>query len=136
VGLGDLPVFIDDVGDAAGVLVFRGFRGAVGEADLAFGVAEKRKGEVELLRERGVLFLVVEADAEDLGVLRFILRREVPEPGTLTRSTGCVGLRIEPEDDLLPAQIAETHAIAVVIGHVEIRSSVARLQHARFSSSE
>lgn len=101
--LGDFSFFVDDVGDAAGVLVLGRLGGAVGEADLAIGVAEQREGEVVFLRERGVAFFVVEADAEDLRVLRFVLLREVPEPGTLPRSTGGVGFRIEPEHDFLAA---------------------------------
>jgi hypothetical protein len=36
---GDLPVLVDHVGDAAGVLVFRRLGGAVGQADLVIGVA-------------------------------------------------------------------------------------------------
>ena len=82
--------------------------GAVGEADLAVGVAEQRVGEVELGREAGVLVGRVEADAEDLGVLRGVLIVEVPEPGTLDRSARGVGLRIEPEHDLLAAQAAQS----------------------------
>jgi len=130
--LRDLPFFIDDVGDAACVFVLRRLRRAIGEADLALGVAEQREGKAELLREGGVLFFAVEADAEDPGVLGCVLLREVPEPGTFFRSTGCVGLRVEPEDDLLPAQVAEAHAVAVVIGDVEVGSGVAWLEHDRF----
>jgi hypothetical protein len=89
VGLGDLPVLVDDVGDAPRVLVLRRLGGPVREADPAVGVAEQREGEVELLREAGVVLDVVEADAENLRVLVLVLGDEVPEPGTLTRSTGC-----------------------------------------------
>jgi hypothetical protein len=134
--LGDLAVFVDHVGDAAGVFVFRRFGGAVGEADLSIGVAEEREGEVVFLGEGGVGFFVIEADAEDLGVLRFVLLGEVPEPGTFTRSTGGVGFRIEPEHDLLAAQIAEAHAVAVMIGDVEVGSGIAGLEHGRFSSRQ
>jgi hypothetical protein len=134
--LGDLAVFVDHVGDAAGVFVFRGGRGTVGETDLAVGVAEQREGEVVFLCEGGVGFFVIEADAEDLGVLRFVLLREVPEPGTFPRSTGGVGFRIEPEHDLLAAQVAEAHAVAVVVGNVEVGSGIAGLEHVRFSSRQ
>ena len=134
VRLGHLPLLVDQVRDAPRVLVFRGLGGAVREADLALGVAEQREGEVVLLREAGVGFLVIEADAEDFGVLRFVLLVEVPEPGTFARSAGGVGLRVEPEDDFLAAQVGETHAVAVVIGDVEVGSLLAGLDHCRSSS--
>jgi hypothetical protein len=129
VRLGDLPLFIDQIGDAFRVAILRGFRGAVGEADAAIGVAEEGEGEVELFGEVLVLVRRVEADAEDLRVLRFVLRDEVPEPGTLTRSTRGVGLRVEPEDDLLPPQVAELHMVAVVVEDFEIGRWCAGLEH-------
>jgi hypothetical protein len=133
-GLGDRAILIDHIRDAAGVLVFRGGRCAVGEADLAIGVAEQGEGKVIFLCERGVGLLVIETDAEDLGVLRFVLLREVPEPGTFPRSTGGVGFRVEPEHDLLAAQVAEAHAVAVMVGDVEVGSGIAGLQHVGLSS--
>jgi len=104
-GLGDLPFLIDDVGDAAGEFVFRGIAGSVGEADLPLRVAEQRERKFELFGEGLVFPGRVEAGAEDLRVLRFVLGREVPEPGTFFRSAGCVGFRIEPEHDFLAAQV-------------------------------
>ena len=132
--LRDAAVFVDHIGDAARVLVLRGLGGAVREADLVIGVAEQWEGEVELLREGGVLFLRVETDAEDDGVLRGVLIDEVPEPGTFDRSAGCVGLRIKPEHDLLTAQVAEANVVAVVVGRLEIGSGIANLQHVTSSS--
>jgi hypothetical protein len=129
----DLSVHVDHVGDAAGVFVFRRVGGAVGDADLAVGVAEEGEGEVVLLRECGVVIDGVEADAEDARVLLRVFIGEVPEPGTFCRSTSGVGLRIEPEDELLPAKVAQLHAIAVVIEHLEIRRRIAYLQHLRTS---
>jgi len=132
--LRDLSVLVDHVRDAAGVLIRRFFGGAVREADLAIGVAEEWEGEVELLREAGVFFPGVEADAEDDGVLRFVLRDEVPEPGTFDGSAGGVGLRIEPEHDLFAAQVAEANRVAVVIDRFEIGSLISDFQHPRTSS--
>ena len=130
-GLGDLALFVDHIGDAAGVFVFLGVAGAVGQADLVVRVAEEGEVEVELLGEVLVRRLGVETDAEDLRVFGFVLGLEVPEPGTLTRSAGCVGLRVEPEDDFLAAQIAQADGVAVVIGGLEIGSGFAGLEHAR-----
>ncbi len=127
--LRDLAVFVDDVGDAAGVFVFRRIGGSVGDADLAFGVAEEGEGEVVFFGEALVFFGAVEADAEDTGVFLFVLAVEVPEPGTFARSAGGVGFRIEPEHDLLAAQIGQAHAIALMIENVEVGSVIARLEH-------
>ena len=134
VRFGDLALLVDHVGDAADVFVFRRLGGAVGKADLVVGVAEEREAEVELFRETGILFAAVEADAEDLGVFLFVLRLEVPEPGTFGGSAGCVGLRIEPEDDFLAAEIAQPHRAAFVIGGFEVRGRVSDVQHSRSSS--
>jgi hypothetical protein len=101
---GDPARFIDHVGDASGVLVLHGIGGAVVDADLPVRIAEQRKREVELLREPRVLLLAVEADAEDYGVFLLVFFREVPEPGTLDRSAGCVRFRVKPEDHFLPSQ--------------------------------
>jgi len=133
--LRNLPVLVDDVGDAARVLVLFRLRRAVSDADLAIGVAQERKGEVEFLRELRVRFAIVEADAEDFGVLLFVLGREVPEPGTFERSAGCGGLRIEPEDDFLSAQIAKPHCVPFVIDDFEVRCDITNIQHARSSEN-
>jgi len=132
--LRDHAVLVNDVGDAAGVFVRCFFGGAVGQADLVVGIAEEREGEAELLREFRILFGGVEADAEDQRVLRRVLFREVPEPGTFERSAGCVGLRIKPEDDLPAAEVVQTDAVAVVIGRIEIGGWIADIQHSGFSS--
>jgi hypothetical protein len=125
----DAAVLVDHVGDALRVLVVGAGRGAVGQADLALGVAEQREREVVLLRELRVGLFVVEGDAEDLRVLLLVLRGEVPEPGTLGRSPGGVGLRIEPEDDLSAAKVAEPHGAAAVIVDFEFRSRIADFEH-------
>jgi hypothetical protein len=134
--LRDLPVLVDHVRDAPRVLVFRRLRGPVRQADLPLRVAEQREGKVVFPGEGGVVFLIVEADAENGGVLRRVLLREVPEPGTFPRSTGGVGLRIEPEHDLPAAQIAEAYAVAVVVVDVEVGSGFAGLEHGRLSSRQ
>jgi hypothetical protein len=131
--LGDLPVLVDDVRDAACVLVLRTFGGAVRNRQFPIGVTQQREGEVELLGEARVVLGGVEADTEDLGVARLVLVFEVPEPGTFGRSTRGVGFRIEPEDDLVAAEVAEPHAFAVVIDGIECGGRISDLQHARTS---
>jgi hypothetical protein len=129
--LGDGAVLVDDVGDAARVLVFRAVARAVGEADLALGVADQRERKVELLREALVFFRGIEADADDLRVLLLVLANEVPEPGTLDGSAGGVGLGIEPEDDALAAQVAQADRFALVIDGFEVGRLVSRFEHLR-----
>jgi hypothetical protein len=134
VGLRDPAVLVDDVCDPFRILVVGRFRCAVRESDAAIGVAQQREGEVVLFGELRVRSDVIETDAEDRGVLRFVLGDEVPEPGTLGRSARCIGLRIKPEHDLPPAQIVQRNLAAAMIGHFKVRSLVANVQHA--SSSE
>jgi hypothetical protein len=133
VRLGDSAALIDDIGDAFGVFVARRIRGAVGDADAAVGVAEQRKGEVELLRETGVVGGVVETRAEDRRVLRFVFVDEVPEPGTFGRSARGIGLRIEPEHDLASTQAVQRNRVPAMVRYLEVRSLVAYLEHASSS---
>jgi hypothetical protein len=131
--LGDFPVLVDDIRDPLRVFVFWRFGCAVRESDLSIGVAQQREREVELLGELRVCGDVIETDAEDRGVLRFVLGDEVPEPGTLGRSARCVSLRIKPEHDLAPAQIVQRDVVTSMIGYLKIRSLVANVQHASSS---
>ena len=133
--LGHFPFLVDHVRDALRVLVLRARCRAVRQADLAVGVAQQGEVELELLGEAGVGVLVIETAAEDLGIFRRVLVAEVPEPGTLGRSAGGVGLRIEPEDDFLSAVIGKLLLAAGVIDRFEIGRSVAGIEH-RSSSSE
>jgi hypothetical protein len=128
--LGDAALFVDYIGDPLRVLVAGRGGSAVGQPDFAIGVAEQREGEAELLGEMAVGLDVVETGAEDGGVLRFVLVDEVPEPGTLGRSAGCVGLRIEPQHDLAAAQIVQGNGLPVMIGHFKIGSFVTNVEHA------
>jgi len=59
----DLAVLVDHVRDALGVAVGRRLAGAVGQSDLAIGVAEEGELVAELLGEGLVLGLGVEAAA-------------------------------------------------------------------------
>ena len=127
--LRDLPVLVDDVRDAARVLVLLRVGRAVREPDLALGIAEQREREPVLLGKALVGELVVETRAVDQRVLLPVLVMEVPEPGTLTRSTRCVCLRKEPQDDLLAPKVAEADVIAVMIENVEVGSGIPLFEH-------
>ncbi len=129
-GLGDAAVLVDQVRDAAGVLVFRTAGGTVGNADLPIRVADQRKSEPVFRGELPVLFGRVEADPDDRGVLFPVLLGQVPEPGPFRGSPGCVGLWIEPEDDFLSAQIAQADALSFMVDGFEIGCGISRLEHA------
>jgi len=105
VHLRDAAVFVDHVGDTAGVFILRRVGGAVGQADLAIGIAEQRERKLVLFREASAVLGLVEADAEDLGVFRFVFVDVVPEPGPFERSPRCVGFGKEPEHDFLAAKV-------------------------------
>jgi hypothetical protein len=134
--LGDDAVLVDHIGDAPRERVVAGVGGAVRDADLLLRVAKKREWKVVLLGEAPVLVRGIETDAENLRVLRLELGLEVPEPGTFARSTGGVGLRIEPEDDFLSPQIGKADAVAEVIGNVEAGGGGTGREHRRFSSQK
>lgn len=125
--LGNLSLLVDDVRDPFRVFVFRRISRAVRDSDLAIRVAQQREREVVLFRELRIRGDVIETDAQDCGVLRLVLGDEVPEPGTLGRSAGCVGLRIKPQHDPAPAQIVQRNLVAAVIGYLEVRSVVANV---------
>jgi len=127
--LGDPALLVDDISDAAGVFVARAVEGPIGHADPAIGVAQQGEGKIVFLGEASVVLDLVDADAKDLRVLRFVFLGEVPEPGTLGRSPGGVGFREKPKDNLLTAEVAQLHAAATMIGRFEIGSWIARFEH-------
>ena len=129
VGGRDASIRTDDVRDPAGRRRVGRVAGSVSQPDFSLGVAEERKIEGELLRERRVLGDGVEGDAEDLGVALLKFGAEVPEPETFLRSPRRIGLGIEPENDRLSPVVGETLSLAGVIGDSEVRGLVADVQH-------
>ena len=101
----DAAVFVDQVGNPLRVLIAWRGRRTVGDADLAIGIAEQRERKFVFLRESGVVLRLVEAGAEDLDVLRLVVAVEVPEPGTLGGSPGCISLREEPKQHFFSAEV-------------------------------
>jgi hypothetical protein len=132
--LRDASLLINQVRDAAGVLILGRVRRAVRQADLVVGVAKQRKVELLFFREFLIGFYAVEAGADDLRVLRGVVAGEVPEPETFCGSARCVGLGKEPQDDFLSAKVAELDAAAEMIGRFEVRSGITDLQHGWTSS--
>jgi hypothetical protein len=136
VRLRDPAVLVDQIRDAARVFILRALGRAVGDADRAIRVGDQRERELVFCGERGVVGRLVEADADDLRVLLFVFRGEVPEPGTLCLSAGCVGFRIEPEHDLAPAQIAQPQRTSNLIGRIEIGCGITDFEHVSLSCEQ
>ena len=129
--LEDAPVLPDHVSDAPRELILRRVARAVREADLAIGVRDQRELEVVFRRELLAVFARVEADTDDLRVFPVVIAVEVPEPGTLDRSARGIGFRKKPEEDLLPAKIAETNRLPVMIFRFEVWCFLTTIQHSR-----
>jgi hypothetical protein len=121
--------WIDQVGDSAGRLRFEIITGAVGEPDLPVGIAEKRKPEVELARERRVFVRRVEADAKDLAVLLGKLGSEIAEPATFGGSPGSVRLWIEPEQNVPAPQLGERERGSLVGQDGEVGRDISNRKH-------
>ena len=103
--------------------------GAVRGADRPVGVADQWEVEAELLGEGLVRGGGIERDAQDDGALRVVVGLEVAEPATFGRSARVVGLRVEPQDDLLPFQLGQRDRLSGVIAAHELGRSVARFEH-------
>src|SRR5207245_3767180 len=103
--------------------------GAVGHPDLARLVREQREGKGELLREGRILGDGIEGDPENLRIGVLEVSVEVAEPATFLRSTGCVGLRLEPEENVLASVVGETAGLSGVVHTLEVGSRIAGFQH-------
>jgi hypothetical protein len=90
----------DPIADALRVGGVRGVARTIGQPNRARRIAEKREVEVEFLRERAVVVDAIETDTEDLDVLLGVWLSLVAEPATLFRSSGGIGLGIEPQHDV------------------------------------
>jgi hypothetical protein len=131
---GDRTALVDQVADAVREARLRVRHSAVRETDRAVGVAQQGIRERELLREGGVLLDTVEAGAEDLDIETVEISDLVAEPATFDRSTRGVGLRVEPQQDLVTAQAGQGQRLVFVRLHREVRCLVADLEHVSTSS--
>jgi hypothetical protein len=86
------------------------------------GVAQEGEGEVEFCGKRPVLLDAVEGDAEDRDVLLLEFADSITESAPLESSARRVCFGVEPEQEALAVEVAQTHAPAVVVCHVELGS--------------
>lgn len=129
IDLEDPAIGTDEVTDPFGTRCFGTLAGSIEQANFARRVAEQREVEIVFLREGTIVFLVIDADAEDLGVLLLEEPELVAEPATFDGSAGSVGLGVEPEDDVSPPIVGEPDVVSQVIGDFEIRSGLTFLEH-------
>lgn len=130
-GLDDFALLIDEVGDPAREHILRRVARVVQDSDGSLRVADQPEREILLLGKPAVLFRSVEAGPEDLGVAGLVVFVEGPEPGPFLRSTGCGGLRVEPEHDFLSSILRKRDRLAVMVDGLEIRSLRSCLQHGK-----
>ena len=108
VRLGYGSIAVDYVGDPLRPAV-GAVGGAVGEADIAVGVAQQGIREIVFGREGSVFLYAVGADAENLNVPCFVILDSITESTRFRRSPRGSGHGIEPENHGLSRVIAELH---------------------------
>lgn len=124
----DLALRVDDDAGAPGGLLLEIFGGAIGHGNGVIRVAEQRETELVLFRKCPVQFGGIKADPEDNRILLVKLFLVIAEPATLGRSPRGVSHRIEPQDNVLTAQLGQLNGVAVVITQTERRGQIADLQ--------
>ncbi len=123
----DLAVGADQIADAFGAAALGIVGGAVGNSNLAFGIAEQREIKMELLRKRAVLFHRIKADAENFNVQLLILAGSVAEPATLGRSTRGVRLGIKPQQHAAAPERRQCHRFTGVCLHFKIGRQISHV---------
>jgi hypothetical protein len=122
-------VFIDQKAHTARISRLTISTGAVGHTHASVGIAKQRKRKVILLRKVGILFNVIEADAEDLNIVLVEVANLVAEPATLDRSAGGIGFGIEPQDNFATAQFCQRDLLTLMTHERKVRSRIANLEH-------
>ena len=119
----DLAFRVDDHTDPAGIATrSRSLGRAIGQPHGPIPIAQQGVGERELRMEGRVVLGRVEAHTQNRGVLGRIFTLEVAEPATLDRSTGCVGLGVEPQNEMTSAVVRERVRRTGMVAHGKIRS--------------
>lgn len=97
VGPGNLAVGVDQKRDTFGVSLVRTVGSTVGHAERSIRVGQKHKRKRELFDKRLIVLDRVKADAEDYGIGLLKLMDSITESLAFDRSTGSVGLGVEPK---------------------------------------
>lgn len=127
----ELPVRTDDRGDAVGVALLRAVRGSERQRELTVGIREQRERVAVLLAEDPVRDGLVEGSAENDDVPELlVVTGSITEPVPFDASAGCVGLRVEPDDESLAAELAQGSLRTGLVGQGELGNAFADLDHA------
>ena len=105
INFGDLPFGRNHVADSFGVLRVGRLARAVGHPDLAPLITQQREVILKLIGKFSIVINAIEAATENLCVVFLEFGVQVAEPATFLRSPRRIGLRVEPQHDLLTAQI-------------------------------
>ena len=114
VGPGDFSPFVDEKAHPIWPSRLGIPASAVCECDRSIDVAEQRKREGVFLREPGIRFHTVEADAEDLDLVFIVVVLMVAEPAALGGSARGVCRGVKPQQHLPTPQIGQCDGATVV----------------------
>lgn len=131
VDTGDFACFVDQNTDPLRIPRLHVVTRAVRHPESSLGVAQDRKVVVVLLREGGVLRDAVEARPEHRNILLIEVGFLVAEPATFDGSARCIGLGIEPDQNLMAAQILKRHDVPLMGLQAELRGDISCLDRHR-----
>jgi hypothetical protein len=107
VGFEDFPLFVDEVTDTLGIAGLHVITCSVRDPYGALRIAEEKKGELELLRERRILFNGIKTDPEDFHILSAKIGNLAAEPATLCGSARGISLGVKPQQNFFPSEIRQ-----------------------------
>ena len=120
VGLEDLSVLPNHIGNALGVLIPGRFTRSISQSYIPISVTQQGEGEMELLRKGGVFFYRVKADPKNRHIFRIILKDSITESFAFVGSAGCVRLGVKPKDHLSPEKFVQGHLFPFMGLYLEI----------------
>ncbi len=124
IGLFDTAVHTDHIRYAPGAFCVGVIRRAVCHPDGTRFIAKQVEGEIEFLPEFAVGFRIVEADSQNDRVFRIEFLDSITESNSFNRSTTGIGSGIKPQDNRLPAVIAQANISTGMVFNQEIRRNI------------
>lgn len=125
---GDFAVRADEDGNAARSGRFvRG--GAIGFRHRHVRIAEKVIREVEFFLKRAIIGGAVCAAPQNDRVLALEILDSITEPVAFDRSTGGIGLRIPPNQNVFSRMVGERNGFARLIRNAEGRGLITNFDH-------
>jgi protein required for attachment to host cells len=97
-------MLVDEIADAHRVTGANTTASTVRQANFAVGIAQQTERQAVLRSKSSIRGDVVEANAQNLDPFAFESTVLVAEPATLSGSASCIGLGIEPQQNLAATQ--------------------------------